>query len=391
MKYVRRVDELLAAPPYWLGMDNQGFRFEAHRFTVPANTAKLNQILDDHLNPPATSPPATDENGAKLPLHYSTASSNVLLSFVRYWRAQSDSEPGKGWMAYTETLISFYVTRKAVDSDHPSEVFLYVATVNIDDSYYTGQQKDPASMAILLGRESYGLPKNPGQIFYRPTIHDPNGAKLQVWDPRPDARFVLKDAIVVDPDMPEYARVDPQEVTVLPPEVSAAEPDDPARWGILASQLGLRPEALVNRLRKPPRSVRLSDKARLLTMPDAWGEMEAVVWDDLLFHAQLVGLKQFPDPTTPYTSGQPMGACYQAIVETPLEEHPLHKLPPPNSSSDDHEILFPPLNRVDLISTFGLEDPDGDRKIHIGVDRIAYQHGRYYFARPQRTKVWTLG
>jgi hypothetical protein len=393
--YIRRVDELLAPPAYRLGMDDAAQRFELNTFTLVADPAKLNQILDEHLNK-ALKPPgfqATDESGVTAGVRYWTAVERVVVSFIRYWRAESSSAPATGWMSYTEVLIGFYVARALIGSDRPDELFFYVATVNIDDSNYQGQLQDPHTLPIVLGREAYGLPKNPGQIFYRPKPHDPNGAKLQVWDvPSGGGRYHLADAIVVDPGMPEASRVDPPAPTSLPQASGGrVDPDDPARWRILASCLDMTPEDLVDRLHRPtyPIFERHSFRrgARLLEMPAPWETKEVVVWSDLLFHVQLVGLKQFLDPTHAFTLGLPMGACYRAIVESPLEENPDHPWPAPDSITNDQEILFPQIDRIDLLATFGI--PAVNRKVTVGVTNMTYQRGQLLFARPERTKVWT--
>jgi hypothetical protein len=384
MKYIPRIDELLTAAPYRLGIDNQAFRFECNTFVLDACNNKLNQIVQDQLNAAIPSGKATCDQSGPQDLKYFVPPriQRVLLSFFRYWRAESEKEPGKGWMAYTEAMIGFYIERQRIASDLPNEAFLYLGAVYIDDSAYTGQLIDPHSIPIVLGREAYGMPKNPGQIFYCPQPHDPYGAKLQIWDSS-GGPFALTDAIVVDPDMDEAKR---GACPVTPPSGGPpASIGDPGRYQVLAALLEMDSEDLVRRLREAPD---LGRHARLLRLPatNREREREVVVQDDLLFHLMLVGLKQFPDPKSKFQSNQTLDACYQAIVETPLEEDPNNPLPSWDSIMYDHTIEFPPVSRVDLLESFCI--PHQDRRVEVTQDRMFYQRGTLIFANPDRVRVW---
>jgi hypothetical protein len=389
MKYIPRIDELLTAAPYQLGIDNQSFRFECNTFILDACNNKLNQIVQDQLNAAIPSGKATCDSSGPQDLKYWVPPriQRVLLSFFRYWRAESKDEPGKGWMAYTETMIGFYIERERIASDLPNEAFLYLGAVYIDDSAYKGQLVDPHSIPIVLGREAYGMPKNPGQIFYCPQPHDPYGAKLQMWD-SDGGPFALTDAIVVDPDMDEAQRGACP--IVLQSGGAPTERDEAGRYRVLAAMLDLDPEELVRRLREAPQP--LGTHARLLRLPEAQRERErdVVVQDDLLFHVMLVGLKQFPDPKSKFQTNQPLDACYQAIVETPLEEDPDNKLPAWDQMYDGHAIEFPKVSHISLPDRFGIiyDHNDPKRRIDVARHRIFYQHGTLIFANPDRVRVW---
>jgi hypothetical protein len=114
------------------------------------------------------------------------------------------------------------------------------------------------------------------------------------------------------------------------------------------------------------------------------------VWDDLHLLLKLVGLKQFPDPTSVWNdqSWDPhLDACYQAVVETSVEEDPAKK-PVWTNMDSDQEIDFPYVpNGVDLVDRFGLTMTTG-RSVSVENWRGAYTQGTTIFANPYRTLVW---
>jgi hypothetical protein len=366
MDYIPRLDELLVAPPFLLGTDLLGYKFETHAFLLQVDHAKLQEVVDQQLN-------AAFPSG---PIHYRvpTYVQRAWLAFVRYERAESQSQPGQGWLAYTEAMIGFLVLREP----HPqcpgsceTELLTYLGVVYIDDSEQTGQIQDPHTLPIVLGREAYGLPKNPGQILYKPIATDPGGAELEVWDRSSSSRLSLSYAIRVR--FVPYGALRP--LTPQPP----VPPFSASRWFAIEKQFGVEAGTLALE-RHPER-----EHGWRLAVPGETN-VQAVVWEHLLWRTKLVGLKQFPDPTVKWT-GVPK-ACYRAAVETPLVE--VEMAGNPGSIMLEQDVEFPLLNRIDLMTIFGihptsLADP---RKVRVKKDSMWYQAGTLVFANPDEVTVW---
>jgi hypothetical protein len=366
MDYISRVDELLVVPPFLLGTNPLTSKFQSHTFLLQVDHAKLQALIDQQLN-------AAFPSG---PVHYRVPASvqRAWVAFVRYDRAESQPQPGQGWLAYTEAMIGFLVLREP----HPpgsvgeTELLTYLGVVYIDDSDQKGQIQDPDTLPIVLGREAYGLPKNPGQILYKPLQpHDPNGAELEVWDRSASLKLSLSYAIRVRP-VPYGAPPPPMPVPPGPPFSRD-------RWFSIAKQFGVEASTLV--LEPYPER----ERGWRLTVPGERRSVQALVWEHLHWHTKLVGLKQFPDPTFKGV-GTPT-ACYRAAVETPLEEQTL--LPYPLSIMLEQDVEFPLLNRMDLMATFGIQptSPADPRKVRVARNAMWYQEGVLLFAKPGEVSV----
>jgi hypothetical protein len=311
-------------------------------------------------------------------------------------------------MAYTEVLFTFLVRRCFDEGDRPDEILTYVGAVYIDDSLFLGAEKDPAAFPIVLGREAYGMPKNPGQICYSPLPRDLQDPVLQVWDHTNPDRLTLTDAIRVrksgkprSPVCSQPSPVPPSPPTLLaalwsrvrsrlvrkptpvpprpielPGDRAAAPPE--ARYRVLAALLKMEVGVLLEHVGDPPGG--FPRAARLLHLP---GRSAALIWDDLLWQTQLVGLKQFPDPTS---TSPNVEACYQAIVETPLAEDAKFPLPGWYTINDDLELEFPPVDRLTLKS---FEKQFGITNTKVSRTKVHYSYGRLVFADPSRVTVWT--
>jgi hypothetical protein len=380
MRFIPRVDEVLVAPPYMLGKPPT-YKFCSHVFILDTDNAQLQKLIEVQLNDAVP-------NG---PVSYVVPESvqRVWLAFVHYDRAEAETTAGRGWFAYNEALIGFLVLRKhSTDPEHfPNELLTYLGAVYIDDSAFTGQLDDPHSIPIVLGREAYGLPKNPGQIRYSPTSpHQPNQPRLQVWDVPKDLAVKLKldDAIVIE-QVPYLTPLS------APPRRAPYSPDQPSHplppfddlpFFHLALQFGI-----------PSRDLLVEDSdfaphAVAVTLPR--NEGKAIAWEHLLWKTKLVGLKQFPDPRSKPTDADPNGqACYQAIVETPIGAP---QLTDPQSQLFAQRVRFPLLDRNfgDLMTSFAIQpsDPALPREVQVNKDRMYYREGVLRFANPDEVNVW---
>lgn len=357
--YVKPLDQVLVAPRYRLGMDPGDHRYRAHGFFLPADRAVLEKITKEQLNDPLGSKPPVEfevppslRPGGKMPL---------LVAFNRYGRGESDTEPQRGWLGYSEVFVAYLLWRWDLDADGKrtgvATACWHLPLVYIDG---LGGSSFPYEVAILLGRECFGFAKAPGRIDYDPTELGglPNGAALRVFDFDPTKGSLdlhPRAAITVEP-------------SALPatPDVSGdpsgaardrAEPEVFARR-FLADATGLPLEA-----RTPPEIDReLEERIGSPWSDGATGEPFALDLSgqgvdrwianftfDWLFYAPLIGLKQFQEPDDPKT------ACYQAVVQTVLERkdglfwlpvqpydlrfHPLHRVKEQHGGAELYQVL----------------------------------------------------
>lgn len=399
MKYIPDVHEVFVAPPYNLGRVDTNHWFEAHHVTLAADHAVLEALVDEQLNAALPNHRAnlrtTGTSHGEFEIHWFVPPEvqAVDLSFVRYWRSDSRAQPSVGWLAYTEALIQFIVGRRVVRAgverrNDLSELLYFVGAVYIDDSAFTGQVQDPAAAPILVGREGYGMPKAPGQIFYCGTPRDPGSPKLQIWHNPGTNKLCLTDAIVFNPST---WTAPPSDYCPAPPPTSTSAPTREDRYAVLARQLGMETGMLMERLSPldlphvPPYiPSRWIKNARKLSLPSG----DFFLWDDLHLLLKLVGLKQFPDPTSVWNAQRPyLDACYQAIVESPVEE--IRGKEPawtPMSSPQVIEFPIPPTNGVDLAVRFGIVM--NGRSVSVENWRGTYTQGTTIFANPYRTQVW---
>jgi hypothetical protein len=316
----------------------------------------------------------------------------VVLNVLRYWRVDSDREPAKGYIAYTEVLIQFLVNRiLAAEPKAPAETFYFLGVVYIDDSAFRGELQDPDTLPILIGREAFGLPKNPGQIYYCPDdSKNALGPQLNIWDyAATPAKLALQPAITVNPGSwktptSDYCPCDP-----TPPS------ENLTRYGPLAAQLRIQEEELQLRAFEDERDP-FAKFARVLSLPDdkilelPTGQVvkEIVIRDDLHLFAKLVGLKQFPDPTSelPQGANATVDACYRAVVESSVE-HLAFERPIPYAVVGKQEIEFHERNRVDLAGAFAIP-LNPSRKVQVPDVNVHYMVSNFLFGRPCRTDVW---
>jgi hypothetical protein len=386
MDYVPRIDELITAPPFLLGSDPPTYKFEASIFLMLASDAALTSLVTKQLNAPF----------AGGPIRYRVPSGqNAFLAFFRYERAESANQADDGWLAYTEAMIGFAAVRETLDASEPDELVTYLGVVYIDDSQYTGQVADPNSIPICIGREAYGLPKSPGQIKYDPDDQygDPGDARLEVWDVDPASkRLTLAEAIRVSPGPPIWPlRLNRRRLGRWIRSLRRRpRPPRPDPFAMLAAQLGAESVAALA-LRRP--SVLLQEHGI-----ERQGSVDvlipstrryAVAYENRLWRSDLVGLKQFPDPQDqPTASGYFGKACYQALIESPLEEIPGKPITLKQTALPQ-TVLFPVLNRVDLLAAFGIQN--SARSVLVPASNVFYESGVVRFADPTKVKVWKIG
>jgi hypothetical protein len=403
MDYVRDLDEMLMPPPFRLGSDAPPYRIQGHSFVIPADAATLQRMLNEQLNLPlgATANDPADPwdlsfgaarqrttGGVSQPrgIKYVVLKNlyGVVLNVLRYWRVDAEQEPEKGYMAYTEVILQFLVHRVLENEEEaPAESFYFLAVVYIDDSAYRGELQDPHSLPILIGREAFGLPKNPGQIYYCPDdAKNAPGPRLNIWDYNPlmVEKLALEPAITVNPSSWTEP---PPPCTPVDPAVSAGR----SRYGPLAAQLAVKEEDLRLRPLDAPRDP-FAAAARVLTLPRLDVVSEVVIREDLLLFARLVGLKQFPDPTSTVSPApaSTVKACYQAVVESAVE-YTETDAPQTYAVVGDQEIEFHPRSRVDLAGELGIE-LDANRRVQIPDWNAYYMVSNFVYGRPLRTDVW---
>jgi hypothetical protein len=108
-------------------------------------------------------------------------------------------------------------------------------------------------------------------------------------------------------------------------------------------------------------------------------------------NSKLVALKQFPDPSAEFDPSTETGmkACYQAVVETAIEEFEGDRVTD-WSVGKKAVIEFPERSRVDIFAAFGLVSTGGNRRVEVTPDKMGYRFGRMLFARPSQTTVWKV-
>jgi len=392
MDYIPHIDELLISPPFLLGSSPPTYRFQSNVFILEADNAQLNALVDQQLNDALP-------NG---PVKYRVPKSveRVFVAFFRYDRAESVPQANMGWMAYTEAMMGFLVLREPnvkkgeEDEYNVPEVVTYLGVVYIDDSAHVGQIEDPHTAPIVLGREAYGLPKAPGQIYYDPHKNYPKQPRLEIWDKDAGTnRLHLTDAIRISPVLQSNLAYTPPPGGPPPPSkcVPGSVParDDPfpaSPYLPLDLQFGLNP----GELEVTESSSLLPGVKNAVDVLIPEENVSAVAWNNLLWRTKIVGLKQFPDPQSPYSPAKPNGlSCYRAIVESPIEEVPGNLLGPPDYVLREQIIEFPKLKKgVDLMTSFGIPTAAG-RSVEVTLDRMYYQDGVVKFAEPTKVNVWT--
>lgn len=381
MKYIRDIDEQIVAPPYQLGTDDIKYQFEVHHFLLDSKPEVLQKLVDAHLNcvfdlenengepQRARKRTIAGTNDELVRVKYQVPEgTKTRLSFVRYGRVfvLDDGQPGA--LEYTEVILSCQVTRW-VDGEldsQPDETLDFVGLIYIDDRAFKGDERDPYALPIIFGRELFGMPKAPGRIRYEPDSSDCKFPCLEIWRPKSE-----------------------EDGSLIP--VKAIEFGDP--------QGKVTQESSAPRVRPPPtQPMRQDDKTKLI------------------LERKLVALKQFADPIGA-AGGEELLACYQAIVETPLEYHPNKKPTTIWGSLPDTVIHFPELpasktrvpatqalassespaskapdvQPLDIIAKFGLETiPEDSRRVRVSSTNIYYAEGQMVFASPKRTAVWHL-
>jgi hypothetical protein len=397
LDYIPDIDEMLMPAPFRLGTNAPKYKTQGHSFVIPAKPEVLQTLLNKQLNFPlgATQNDASDpwditfgtarhrtcddvSAPKKLRFTVGTDLYGIVLNILRYWRVDQEKQPKKGYIAYTETLLQFMVEREFEDApDAPSEAFYFVAAVYIDDSEYEGELQDPHSLPILLGREAYGMPKNPGQISYCPnSLGNITGARLNIWDYSDDTieKLALKPAITVDPDHWKPSKTCGEEPAVL---------EEGSNWGPLAAQFGIEERKLKleeSRDAEDP----FVEQARILYLEDR----QIVVHKDLYLFAKLIGLKQFPDPTSKLGANGTIGSCYRSVVESAVEYAETEK-PVVHASMGPHTIQFHPRSRVQLHLALGIElDDEAELLVDVRDYNTHFTVSNFVYGRPCRTDVW---
>jgi hypothetical protein len=361
MKYIPDIDEQIVAPPYALGTDDITYQFEVHHFLLDSKPGKLQETVDKHLNCVFQLERNDGEfqrarkrsNGytsdRSVTLNYKVPEgTKARLSFLRYGRAFVTDQANLAALQYTEVILSCQVSRW-VDGELDSqadEVLDFVGLIYIDDRAFNGKERDPYALPIIFGRELFGMPKAPGRIRYEPDHSDCGFPRLEIWVPKGGKRtrdytLVPKPAIVFagDPDRKVKRKSAPP---VMPP-------------------------------REPPYTARERKKEGT----------------KLILERKLVALKQFADPIRAADSDD-LQACYQAVVESPLEYDSDSAPITFWGTLPDTEITFPELpKKLDIIGKFGLIE-DGPRTVKVTSTNISYSAGHMIFASPERTAVWHL-
>jgi hypothetical protein len=410
VKYIPDVDEMVMPSPFRLGVKPH-YETQGHTFVVAAEPVTLQRLLNRHVNVPL----GCKENDPNDPWNLSFGNARqrtcnavsppqkimyvvlkdlkrVLLNVLRYRRVDAQRMPEKGYIAYTEVLFQFLIHRiLEAEPLAPKETYYFLGAVYIDDSAFRGEVQDPESLPILLGREAYGLPKNPGQIHYCP--QDANtvlGPRLNVWDydATTVAKLALQPALTVNPATWTSPPSD-----YCPSEVAPVRAN--TRYGPLSAQLRIPETALDLRPFDDPGDP-FREHARILTLPSdkvlvlprRQMVREIVIRNDLYLFAKLVGLKQFPEPTSDLPPGPNAGvdACYQAVVESAVE-HAKADQPVYEAVVGQQVIEFHPLARVDLARAFGIT-LDAQRRVEVPAGDAFYMVSNLLFGRACRSEVW---
>jgi hypothetical protein len=359
MEYILDVDEQIVAPPYELGTDDITYQFEVHHFLLDSDRGVLQKLVDDHLNKVFDLKKDNGEfqrarkrvNGATsdrlVKLNYQVPEgTKTRLSFLRYGRAFVLDKSDPGALEYTEVILSCQVSRwldGELDSD-PDEILDFVGLIYIDDRAFEGDERDPYALPIIFGRELFGMPKAPGRIRYEPDHSDCKFPRLEIWVSKADKK-------AIDNTLKQKAAIK-----------FAGEPNDEMK----------KKGGMVRRERPFTTTERTKEGTKLI------------------LERKLVALKQFADPIRA-TDSKNLQACYQAVVESPLEYDTNSRPITVWGSLPDTEIEFPelPKGHVDIIAKFGLETI-GSRRVRVTSTNISYVAGHMIFASPERTAVWHL-
>jgi len=344
MRYIKDIDELIIPPPYRLGTGGTNHQFEAHDFILESGDGALRDLVDKHLNAAfersngqrrkARKRTRQEPDSGFVDLEYRVLpDAPTILSFIRYGRVDALDDEERGAMAYTEVILSCQLLRYVGGTQDQSVPLDFIGLVYIDDREFSGgKMRDALDLPIVFGRELFGMPKAPGEICYEPNGHDYQRPMLKIWDRvDPQGGFLRQvPAIRFKPDIPD--------------------PDADQQPDYRPSPIALGPA------RGEPKIDRM-----------------------------LVGLKQFADPIV---VGDELQACYQAIVETPLQTYSLDGLEI-NVAGRGEEIEFPDVSRVKIVEKFGLKTKPGFPHRVTSGD-IYHRSGRMIFADPKLTIVWEL-
>jgi hypothetical protein len=329
--YVKRLDEIQVDPPYHLGMAATPYRYRSHGFFLPVSRDALVEVTNTYLKEPL--PEDAPVEFVVLP-----GPGSVLVAFNCYGRAESIPEPGRGWMGYTEVFFAHPVLKIDKSGLIPTAQMVWHLPLIYIDGVSNTADPDPGIVAILLGREIFGFPKNPGAISYEPGASgDLTTAELRIFDYGPlgaDPKLELQRGLRVTKAELTGAPTPPG-TTGPPPGGSGGELLPPYNVSIetvqsfLGQALGIRPEEVgtdfLHRAVGEPFSVR------------AYGISFSFVWGLQLF-SPLVSLKQIRHARHPAVPE----AAYQAVVETRLWNRGGSVSMP----SDSYELDFPALNRL---------------------------------------------
>lgn len=260
--YIDRTNEIVTPQPYALD------RTTSYAFVVKADPTQLQAVVDRELNAPRA--PAADG------WHYRVLTRRVLLVIAQIGRMASANPPaaGHGWGRETDAAYWLLLgAGRTVD-----DVFLldrlvwYQPYIFVDNPW-----------AMAGGREVYGFPKQ----LCRATLPE-SPAQAQV--------FAI-DTLVLDPFSPETEQAWKRLITlerVEPGEASSTATPTPAAAGV--------PE-LVHQLLH-------GDEELVIPTLHLLGSLVAML---VKKESHSVYLKQFRDVA------DPTAACYQAIVEAPLQ------------------------------------------------------------------------
>jgi hypothetical protein len=342
--YRERLDEVLVRPPYALG--TAAGPYQCHIFPMNADIAKLERITNTYLNDPL---------GQKAGVRFEPLRGEIWVSFNLYGRAESRHpvDKDKGWLAYTEVILAYFVVEKTGSK---------VADVNVHLPFVFIAPATPAdagAFPVLLGRECFGFAKNPGRVAYAPARDGTlRQAILEIYDwsdAHDDRRLHLRPALAF-----EAARR----------TADGAMDEDDFYASFIRRAIGdtllLDPQ--------PWRNVRSGERfeieARGLTIGRSGESVDRIrLVKDAFMLADLVALKQFRDAKSCDL------ACHNSVVKTRIYG------PTKRSEFRDATVRFEDLSRVEMWSELGCA------KREQALDGY-YHIGEMTYAEPKATKIW---